>query len=172
LATSFSKDLSIPGERLGLVAVSPQAAHREDLLAGFILANRILGFVNAPALMQRVVAQVPGLCVDITPYGRRRDLLGQILREAGYRFVQPQGAFYFFPEAPGGDDLAFVSRLKQENILGVPGRGFGRAGTFAWPSACRSPSSKGRRRGFSGRPKADFPDGAGPGGRSRICLSP
>jgi aspartate aminotransferase len=130
LATSFSKDLSIPGERLGLVAVSPHASHREELLAGFILANRILGFINAPALMQRAVAKVPGLCVDTTPYARRRDLLGQILREAGYRFINPQGAFYFFPEAPGGDDLAFVSRLKQENILAVPGRGFGRAGYF------------------------------------------
>jgi aspartate aminotransferase len=130
LATSFSKELSIPGERLGLVAVSLQAAHREELLAGFILTNRILGFVNAPAFMQRVVAKVPGLCVDVAPYARRRDLLSQILTEAGYRFLKPQGAFYFFPEAPGGDDLAFVSRLKQENILAVPGRGFGRAGYF------------------------------------------
>jgi aspartate aminotransferase len=130
LATSFSKDLSIPGERLGLVAVDPQAAHRDELMAGFILTNRILGFVNAPALMQRVVAKVPGLSVDFTPYNRRRDLFAQILREAGYRFQQPQGAFYFFPEAPGGDDLAFVNRLKQENILAVPGRGFGRAGYF------------------------------------------
>ena len=130
LATSFSKDLSIPGERLGLVAVSHQAAHREELLAGLILVNRTLGFVNAPAFMQRVVAKVPGLSVDFTPYARRRDLLAQILQEAGYRFVNPQGAFYFFPEAPGGDDLAFVNRLKQENILAVPGRGFGRAGYF------------------------------------------
>jgi|UniRef100_A0A7V6DPK9 aspartate aminotransferase len=130
LATSFSKDLSIPGERLGLVAVSPQATYRQELLAGFVLANRILGFINAPALMQRVVAKVPGLCVDTTPYARRRDLLGQILSEAGYRFLRPQGAFYFFPEAPGGDDLAFVHRLKQENILAVPGRGFGRVGYF------------------------------------------
>jgi aspartate aminotransferase len=130
LATSFSKDLSIPGERLGLVAVSPRASDREELLAGFVLANRILGFINAPALMQRAVAKVPGLCVDTTPYARRRDLLGQILREAGYRFLNPQGAFYFFPEAPGGDDLAIVNRLKQENILAVPGRGFGRAGYF------------------------------------------
>lgn len=130
LATSFSKDLSIPGERLGLAVVSPQAAQRGELLAGLILANRILGFVNAPALMQRVVAKVPGLCVDISPYARRRDLLAQILRETGYRFVMPQGAFYFFPEAPGGDDAAFVNRLKVENILGVPGRGFGRAGYF------------------------------------------
>jgi aspartate aminotransferase len=130
LATSFSKDLSIPGERLGLVAVSPQATYREDLLAGFILANRILGFINAPALMQRVVAKVAGVCVDTTPYTRRRDLLGQILSEAGYNFLKPRGAFYFFPEAPGGDDLTFVDRLKKENILAVPGRGFGRAGYF------------------------------------------
>ena len=130
LATSFSKDLSIPGERLGLVAVSPQATYRQELLAGFILANRILGFINAPALMQRVVTKVAGLCVDTTPYARRRDLLGQILSEAGYSFRKPQGAFYFFPEAPGGDDLAFVNRLKQENILAVPGQGFGRAGYF------------------------------------------
>ncbi|MGQ9689305.1 MAG: pyridoxal phosphate-dependent aminotransferase [Desulfobaccales bacterium] len=130
LATSFSKDLSIPGERLGLVAVSPEAADREELLAGFILANRILGFINAPALMQWVVAKVPGLSVDTSHYARRRDLLARILSEAGYRFVMPLGAFYFFPEAPGGDDLAFVSRLKRENILVVPGRGFGRAGYF------------------------------------------
>ena len=80
--------------------------------------------------MQRVVAKVPGLSVDFALYARRRDLLAQILQEAGYRFVKPQGAFYFFPEAPGGDDLAFVNRLKQENILAVPGRGFGRAGYF------------------------------------------
>ena len=130
LATSFSKDLSIPGERLGLVAVSPRATYREEVLAGFILANRILGFVNAPALIQRVVARVAGLCVDTTPYVRRRELLGRILGEAGYRFLKPQGAFYFFPEAPGGDDSAFVDRLKQENILAVPGRGFGRTGYF------------------------------------------
>jgi len=130
LATSFSKNLSIPGERLGLAAVSPQATQRQELLAGMILANRILGFVNAPALMQRVVARMPGLSVDVTLYARRRDLLAQILKEAGYRFVMPRGAFYFFPEAPGGDDMAFVQRLKRENILGVPGRGFGRAGYF------------------------------------------
>ncbi len=130
LATSFSKELSIPGERLGLAAVSPQAAFRQELTAGLVLANRILGFVNAPALMQRVVAKLPGVTVDITPYQRRRALLAQILSRAGYDFLLPQGAFYFFPKAPGGDDLAFVARLKAENILSVPGRGFGRAGYF------------------------------------------
>lgn len=130
LITSSSKELSIPGERLGLAAVSPQAADREELVAGMVLANRILGFVNAPALMQRVVAAVAGEAVDVGPYARRRELFAQVLREAGYDFVLPKGAFYFFPQAPGGDDLAFVARLKAENILAVPGRGFGRAGYF------------------------------------------
>jgi aspartate aminotransferase len=130
LATSFSKDLSIPGERLGYVAVSPRAEERAELTAGLILANRILGFVNAPALMQRVVARLTGVSVDLSPYIRNRDLLGGILKDAGYDFLMPQGAFYFFPRAPGGDDLAFVQRLKEEHILGVPGRGFGREGYF------------------------------------------
>jgi aspartate aminotransferase len=130
LVTSFSKELSIPGERLGFVAVSPKARYLDELAAGLILANRILGFVNAPALMQRAVARVAGLTVDTAPYARRRELFSQVLSQAGIKFFKPQGAFYFFPEAPGGDDLAFVQRLKEEHILAVPGRGFGRAGYF------------------------------------------
>ncbi len=130
LATSFSKDLSIPGERLGYVAVSPRAGAREELVAGLVLANRILGFVNAPALMQRVLARLPEVCVDYTPYTRRRELFCRILAQAGYEFIKPDGAFYLFPRAPGGDDLAFIARLKAENILAVPGRGFGRNGYF------------------------------------------
>jgi aspartate aminotransferase len=130
LATSFSKDLSIPGERLGYAVVSPRAAGRGELFAGMVLANRILGFVNAPALMQRVVAHLLEVSVDVGYYARRRDLFSEILEQAGYDFVKPRGAFYFFPKAPGGDDLALVARLKEENILAVPGRGFGRAGYF------------------------------------------
>jgi aspartate aminotransferase len=130
LATSFSKDLSIPGERIGYVAVSPRAAGRAELAAGMVLANRILGFVNAPALMQRVVARLLDVSVDITPYVRRRDLFCEVLTQAGYDFFKPQGAFYLFPQAPGGDDLNLVAHLKEENILAVPGRGFGRAGYF------------------------------------------
>ncbi|MGA9754494.1 MAG: pyridoxal phosphate-dependent aminotransferase [Desulfobaccales bacterium] len=130
LATSFSKDLSIPGERLGYVAVSPRAAGRGELEGALVLANRILGFVNAPALMQRVVAQLTDVALDITPYARRRELFCDLLTEAGYKFLKPQGAFYLFPKAPGGDDLNCVARLKEENILAVPGRGFGRAGYF------------------------------------------
>ncbi|MEJ2671954.1 MAG: pyridoxal phosphate-dependent aminotransferase [Deltaproteobacteria bacterium] len=130
LATSFSKDLSIPGERLGYIAVSPRAAGRDELEGALVLANRILGFVNAPALMQRVVASLTDVTLDITPYARRRELFCDILAGAGYKFLKPKGAFYLFPEAPGGDDLRFVSALKEENILAVPGRGFGRAGYF------------------------------------------
>jgi aspartate aminotransferase len=130
LATSFSKDLSIPGERLGYAAVSPQAPDRAELAGGMVLANRILGFVNAPALMQRVVANLLEVSVDVGLYARRRDLFSEVLEQAGYEFVKPRGAFYFFPKAPGGDDLALVARLKEENILAVPGRGFGRAGYF------------------------------------------
>jgi aspartate aminotransferase len=130
LATSFSKDLSIPGERLGYATVSPRAAARQELVGGLVLANRILGFVNAPALMQRVVASLTEVHVDIAPYARRREIFCQVLAEAGYKFFRPKGAFYLFPQAPGGDDLAFVARLKEENILAVPGRGFGRPGHF------------------------------------------
>jgi aspartate aminotransferase len=130
LATSFSKDLSIPGERLGYVAVSPRATGRGELEGALVLANRILGFVNAPALMQRVVAGLTEVSLDITPYVRRRELFCDVLTQAGYKFLKPRGAFYLFPEAPGGDDLSFVERLKEENILAVPGRGFGRAGYF------------------------------------------
>jgi aspartate aminotransferase len=130
LATSFSKDLSIPGERLGYAAVSPQAPAREELIGGLVLANRILGFVNAPALAQRVVARLLAASVDVSHYLHRRDLFCGILSQAGYDFVKPRGAFYLFPRAPGGDDLALVARLKEEQILAVPGRGFGRAGHF------------------------------------------
>ena len=130
VATSFSKDLSIPGERLGYLAVNPQAQGRQELIAAMILANRILGHVNAPALMQRALVNLLGTSVDIAPYVRRRELFCRILAESGYQFVTPKGAFYLFPKAPLDDDVAFVQALKEENILAVPGRGFGRPGYF------------------------------------------
>lgn len=130
VATSFSKDLSLPGERIGYLAINPRSSQREELRQGCILANRILGYVNAPALWQRVIARTVGLSVDLTPYRHRRQLLGNILANAGYDFLWPQGAFYFFPRAPLPDDTAFVQLLKEENILAVPGRGFGRPGYF------------------------------------------
>jgi len=130
IVTSYSKDISIPGERLGFIAVNPDAAYREELLAGMALANRILGFVNAPALMQRVIVQIQGEQVDISAYARKRDLLCDGLAACGYEFVRPSGAFYLFPKSPIPDDVAFVRALQEEMILTVPGSGFGGPGHF------------------------------------------
>ena len=127
VVTSFSKDLSLPGERIGYLAVHPDIEAKAELLDGLTLANRILGFVNAPALMQRVVAELVEAHVDVSVYARRRDLFCRILDEAGYEYVRPKGAFYLFPRVPG-DDVAFCGLLRQEKILAVPGRGFGAPG--------------------------------------------
>jgi len=130
IVTSYSKDLSIPGERIGFLAVNPQATHKEELLAGMALANRILGYVNAPALMQRTVQSLQGESVDTTIYQKKRDLLCNGLSECGYEFVKPKGAFYLFPKTPLQDDVAFVKALQEELILTVPGSGFGAPGYF------------------------------------------
>lgn len=124
VTTSFSKDLSIPGERIGYVAINPGCPWKTQLLGAMTLANRILGFVNAPALMQRTVAEVINESVNVDIYQRRRDLFASILQEAGYEFTLPKGAFYFFPKTPI-DDVKFVSLLQEELILAVPGTGFG-----------------------------------------------
>ena len=130
IATSYSKDLSIPGERIGFAAINPSATFNADLRAGFALANRILGFVNAPALMQRVVACLQGASVDMDEYKRKRDLLCDGLADAGYGFVKPPGAFYLFPKSPVADDVDFVRQLQEELILAVPGSGFAGPGYF------------------------------------------
>jgi len=97
---------------------------------GLTFCNRILGFVNAPALMQRILPHLQGVTVDVSQYQRKRDLLCQGLSEAGYSFIRPQGAFYLFPKSPIPDDVLFVQTLLQENILAVPGMGFGTPGHF------------------------------------------
>ena len=129
ICSSYSKELSIPGERIGYIAVSPAAEPLRDLTEGLVFCNRTLGFVNAPALMQRVVTHLQGGCVDVDAYRRRRDLLCDNLASFGYRFVKPEGAFYMFPETPI-DDVEFVRALQEKNILTVPGRGFGAPGFF------------------------------------------
>ncbi|MCX5876172.1 MAG: pyridoxal phosphate-dependent aminotransferase [Deltaproteobacteria bacterium] len=130
IVSSYSKDLSLPGERIGYIAVHPAIEGKAQLLGAMTLANRILGFVNAPALMQRVVAELQGVTVDCTVYARRRELFCKVLSEAGYEFVPPKGAFYMFPKSPIADDAQFVGLLAEEKILGVPGRGFGMPGYF------------------------------------------
>ncbi len=130
LATSYSKDLSIPGERIGFLAVNPQAEFKDDLINAMTLTNRILGYVNAPALMQRVIASLQGVSVDMSLYARKRDMLCDGLSDCGYTFTKPAGAFYLFPQTPIPDDVKFVQALQEELILAVPGSGFYGPGHF------------------------------------------
>ena len=128
--TSHSKDIALPGERIGFLAVHPQCESAALLMAGLIFCNRVLGFVNAPALIQRVVKQVQGVTVDVEQYRRKRDYLYNELTRIGYQVVKPQGAFYFFPKSPLEDEVEFVKKLADKKVLVVPGRGFGLPGYF------------------------------------------
>jgi aspartate aminotransferase len=130
IATSYSKDLSLPGERIGYVAVNPAADDALLLMSALSLANRILGYVNAPSLMQRVIAGLGEACVDVSIYEGKRDRLAAGLRAAGYDFLLPAGAFYLFPKCPLADEAAFIELLKAENILVVAGSAFGAPGYF------------------------------------------
>ncbi len=125
---SFSKTLSLAGERIGYVAVSPSMPDGATLVNAVTLTNRTLGFVNAPVIGQRLATALLDETVDLEIYDRRRKLMANVLADAGVEFAMPRGAFYFFPKAPGGDDIAFVDALQDELILAVPGRGFGMAG--------------------------------------------
>lgn len=127
VVSSYSKDLSLPGERIGYIAVHPDMKYRKLLLDAMTLANRILGFVNAPALMQRIVEQLQDETVDTSVYAHRREKFCAILDQAGFEYVKPKGAFYLFPKSPI-DDVEFCKLLQEEKILAVPGRGFGAPG--------------------------------------------
>ncbi len=130
VATSYSKDLAMPGERIGYIAISPKHQDHELLCGGAVLSLRILGFVNAPALMQRMLPLVGDACVDLEPYRINRDLLYNHLLKVGFSCVKPAGAFYFFPKSPIEDDLTFIEAAQQLNLLMVPGSGFGMPGYF------------------------------------------
>jgi len=130
VVTSFSKDLSLPGERIGYAAAHPEMSEKQSVLAGMVLCNRVLGYVNAPAIMQRAIAHLLNDSVDISIYQRKRDLLCEGLAGVGYDISKPEGAFYLFPRTPVEDDVAFVAALQEENILTVPGTGFGGPGHF------------------------------------------
>ena len=136
VVTSYSKSLSLPGERIGYVAVNPSINDKDDVMNGIIFATRILGYVNAPALMQRVVAALTDAKVDVGIYARRRDAFTAVLDDAGIPYAVPEGAFYLFCKVPPrgaekeGDDMAFVDHLKQHLVLCVPGTGFGKPGWF------------------------------------------
>lgn len=130
IATSFSKSLSLPGERIGFLAVNPSTTGVRDLMSGLIMYNRVLGFVNAPAIMQRVVSKLLNVKVNVSEYKKKRDTLCDGLAALGYKFEKPQGAFYIFPRTPIEDDIEFVKALQRRRILTVPGSGFGCPGHF------------------------------------------
>lgn len=130
MVTSYSKDLSLPGERIGYVAINPRIENWKQMADGLTFCNRILGFVNAPALMQRILPKLRGIHIDPYEYQKKRDTLCRGLGEAGYSFIKPEGAFYLFPKSPIPDDVLFVNTLLKENILAVPGMGFGTPGYF------------------------------------------
>jgi aspartate aminotransferase len=128
VATSWSKSLALPGERIGYLAFSPRLPEAAELFEACTFTNRVLGFVNAPALWQWVVAEVGDLVIDVGPYREKRDLMYEGLVRIGYECVKPQGAFYVFPRSPIDDDVAFVRLLAEEGVLTVPGSGFGMPG--------------------------------------------
>ena len=130
IVTSHSKDLGLAGERIGYAAVSPRTAECELLCEALVIANRTLGFVSAPALIQRVLPLLKGLSVDVAYYQRIRDRMLAPLREMGYEMVTPGGAFYLFPKSPIPDDVAFVRAAQAERLLLVPGSGFDGPGYF------------------------------------------
>jgi aspartate aminotransferase len=127
---SHSKDLALPGERIGYIAVHPECADHEDLLNGLTFCTRTLGFVNAPALMQNLLRHLQGVSVSIAEYQKKRDLIYNALSGMGYSIVKPQGAFYVFPRTPIADDVAFVEEMLEHLVLVVPGSSFGSPGYF------------------------------------------
>ena len=148
VVTSYSKDLSLPGERIGYVAVNPKMENWKQMTDGLTFCNRILGFVNAPALMQRILPKLQGIHVDVSEYQRKRDSLCRGLAGAGYSFIKPEGAFYLFPKSPIPDDVLFVNTLLQENILAVPGMGFGTPGYFRLAYCVSDRTIEGSIEGF------------------------
>ena len=125
---SYSKSLSLPGERIGYLVLPSEIDDAGDMISAANVANRILGFVNAPSLQQRVVAKCLNEKTDVDFYAENRQMLMDGLREAGYTFVEPQGAFYLWLKSPEEDEKAFVAKCKEKQILIVPGSSFGCAG--------------------------------------------
>ncbi|HMA63338.1 MAG TPA: pyridoxal phosphate-dependent aminotransferase [bacterium] len=130
LAYSFSKDLSLAGERIGYLSISPNIDDLEDMIAATNMVNRTLGFINAPALMQRVIPQVLDARVDIATYESRKDRIYNALDSIGYDVVEPEGTFYIFPRSPIDDDLEFTRMLQEKLVLTTPGTGFHKPGYF------------------------------------------
>ena len=140
---SYSKSLSLPGERIGYIFVNPTAENAKQLYLAVCGAGRALGYVCAPSLFQKMVARCQGVTSDVSVYEKNRDLLAGALREYGFSCVQPDGAFYLFVKSPEPDANAFCERAKEYNLLLVPGDDFGCSG-YVRIAYCVSPDMIGR----------------------------
>lgn len=157
VATSHSKDLALPGERIGFIAVHPKYDEKDELVDGLTFCNRTLGFVNAPALMQHLVKNLQSVTVDVSKYQAQRDFLYSELTSLGYEIVKPQGAFYMFPKAPIADEVTFTDELRKHRVLVVPGRGFGAPGHFRVSYCVSDATLKGSLPGFQAAFQASTP---------------
>ena len=151
VVTSFAKNLSLPGERIGYVCVNPACPEAKDFIAAAIFSTRILGFVNAPALFQKVIAKSWNAKCDYSLYEKRRNEICEVMDYAGLKYAVPDGAFYLFVKVPDGwndDDMAFTNHLKKYNILCAPGSGFGGKGWFRIAYCCSEKTILGSREAF------------------------
>ncbi len=147
ITAAYSKPLSIPGERIGYAAVNPKMEEAREIMEAMTFANRILGYINAPALMQRVITNLQGVRADIAEYQERRDFFCDALDEFGYSFIRPKGTYYIFPESPV-DDLVFSRELFREGIFVFPGAVFGRSGYFRIAFCVKKETIKKSLQGF------------------------
>ena len=146
--TSHAKDLGLAGDRIGYLALHPEYENAAELLDAFIFCNRVLGFVNAPAIMQHLVRNLQDVTIDIADYQAKRDYLYGVLIDAGYQVRKPEGAFYMFPKSPVPDELELVEALQRHGVLVVPGRGFGMPGHFRISYCVQQQELEGAAPGF------------------------
>ena len=147
-ATSHAKDLALPGDRIGYLAVHPACEEAGELMDAFTFCNRVLGFVNAPAIMQHLVRGLQHVTVDVSDYQAKRDYLCDVLTSAGYNVRKPEGAFYLFPQSPVEDEMLLIDALQEEGVLVVPGRGFGMPGYFRISYCVEQAALEGAAPGF------------------------
>jgi aspartate aminotransferase len=130
IAYSYSKSLSLAGERIGYIVANSKMKDISSIISGLTFCNRTLGFVNAPSLFQKVIKDIQGQVIDVSEYKEKRDYLYNELVKIGYECPKPDGAFYLFAKVLGDDDITFVKNALKYNLLLVPGTGFGCPGYF------------------------------------------